>query len=47
MNGADLWIVLILVAVVGLSVFLIIRRRKKGSSCCGPCGSCDCHCKDK
>ena len=42
MSG-DLIVGLIIVAVIGLSVFALVRSRKKGSPCCG-CkdGNCGC-----
>ncbi len=40
MNGADLIVIFALAAVVGVAVFLMIRRRTKGSGCCGDCAKC-------
>ena len=41
MNGADLFVILALAAVAALAVAILVRRRKKGSDCCGTCEGCD------
>ena len=43
MNIGDLIVILIVAAFAGLAVWLTVRRKRKGSSCCGGCsrGSCD------
>ncbi|MBR0425693.1 MAG: FeoB-associated Cys-rich membrane protein [Clostridia bacterium] len=40
MNGIDILLIGLLVAAVGAAVFWLIRRKRKGSSCCQNCSSC-------
>ncbi|MBR4725555.1 MAG: FeoB-associated Cys-rich membrane protein [Lachnospiraceae bacterium] len=51
-NTANIVIITVLLAIVGLAVFSIIRRKKSGKSSCGcDCGNCPssayCHTKDR
>lgn len=46
MNGWDILILAVILALIGLAVFLKIRKKKKGSSCCGDCGCCGGSCTD-
>lgn len=40
MSGADILVVILLAVAVAGSVFLSLRRRKKGKGCCGDCFGC-------
>ena len=46
-NGWDILIVAVIAALVGLAVFLTVRKKKKGSSCCGDCACCDKSCGER
>jgi hypothetical protein len=45
MNGWDILILAVILALIGLAVFLKIRKKKKGSPCCGDC-CCEGGCPD-
>ncbi|MBR3347709.1 MAG: FeoB-associated Cys-rich membrane protein [Solobacterium sp.] len=47
MNTADVILIVILLAIAGFALFLMIRRKKKGSSCCGTCAGCECMCEKR
>ncbi len=40
MNGWDILIIAVIAALIGLAILLKIRKKKKGSSCCGDCCNC-------
>jgi len=40
MNKWDILIIVILAAVFAFVLFLMIRRKKQGKSCCGDCSAC-------
>ena len=45
MNGWDILIIAVIAALIGLAIFLKIRKKKKGSSCCGDCCNCGKSCE--
>ncbi len=46
MNGWDILIALLVLALVGGAVFLL-KRGKKKDGCCGDCGQCGAYCDKK
>ena len=46
MNGWDILILVIIVALIVLAVFLY-RRGNKNSACCGDCEKCRQDCEDR
>ncbi|MBR0507922.1 MAG: FeoB-associated Cys-rich membrane protein [Clostridia bacterium] len=44
------WAILGAIALaIGLAVFILVRRKKRGSGCCGSCGACAscCDCENR
>ena len=44
MRPIDIILIAVIASVIALAVFLTIRRKKKGSSCCGNCEKCRSRC---
>lgn len=40
MNPADLILIAILAVILTVAVIITIRRKTRGSSCCGDCAKC-------
>ena len=45
MNGWDILILIFVIALLGFAVWLNVRKKKKGDSCCGDCEKCGKTCK--
>ena len=46
MNGWDILILVLVIALMALAVFLYRRGNKKGSACCGDCNKCGKSCEE-
>ena len=46
LNFWDILIIIAVAAMIGLAIYLNIRKKKKGSSCCGDCCSCGKACEN-
>ncbi len=40
MNPADLILIAVLAVILTVAVIITIRRKTRGSSCCGDCAKC-------
>ena len=40
MNPADIILIAILAVILSVAVIITIRRKTRGSSCCGDCAKC-------
>ncbi len=47
LNFWDILIIIAVAAMIGLAIWLNLRKKKKGSACCGDCCSCGKACEKK
>ena len=47
MNAADVLVIILIAAALALAVGLSVRRKKRGSSCCGECANCRQSCPEE
>ena len=40
MNPADIILIAVLAVILAVAVIITIRRKTRGSSCCGDCAKC-------
>lgn len=44
MNPADIILIAVLAVILTVAVIIAVRRRTRGSSCCGDCAKCKSRC---
>ena len=45
LNFWDILIIIAVAAMIGLAIWLNLRKKKKGSPCCGDCSNCGKSCE--